>query len=331
MKEKLRASILGFIIGDALGVPVEFKSREYLEQNPVVNMMENKSRNTTKGYWSDDTAMTLCTMQSLIECNDNNITLEIAEDMLNKYREWVEKGYKAVDNKCFGIGQNTLRVLSNYKKSKSITDYLMNNNPEDEKKGGNGALMRILPLVLYLYYNDLPKYNEYDSEVQRCRKYDVIEFTNDLTHNNKDSRNCCFFYTMFIFNLLDTGDIYKSYEKAINDCMTRFNGFPSKKLERILLNKLIDLDKSEIKSSGYVVDTLEASLWCLFNTHSYEEAVLTAVNLGVDSDTIGAITGSLAGLYYGIEQIPEKWINTLREKEMLDNDINKFLNKILLK
>lgn len=93
-------------------------------------------------------------------------------------------------------------------------------------------------------------------------------------------------------------------------------------------NELINLKKEEIKSTGYVVDTLEASLWCLFNTKSYEEAVLTAVNLGGDSDTIAAITGSLAGLYYGLESIPEKWIMKILEKEKIDKIIDRFIENV---
>ena len=324
MKDKFLASLYGFIIGDALGVPVEFKTREYLEQNPVTDMMDNVSRNTTKGYWSDDTAMTLCTMKSIIDMDE--INFEIHNDMMKNYLKWLEEGFKAVNNKCFGIGQTVFRVLTNYKMANSFEAYCIQNF-ESPRNGGNGAMMRILPLILYLYIHNLPKYKDVIETALIYRKYDFIEFNVGITHQYKVNVESCIFYTMFIFNLLDTNDLNKAYDLSIEQHLLWYSGCQSSALKRILDKKIRNLSKDEIQSSGYVVDTLEASIWCLFNTKSYEEAVLTAINLGGDADTIGAITGSLAGLYYGIEQIPKKWLNVLCEKEMLDKDINNFINK----
>ena len=118
MKDIIKSAIYGFVVGDALGVPVEFSKREYLKNNPVIDFIDNPSRRTTKGFWSDDTAMTLCTMQSIIDCNEIN-----HEDMMNKYLKWFEEGFMTPDGKCFGIGQNTLKTLSNYKKSKSFAQF----------------------------------------------------------------------------------------------------------------------------------------------------------------------------------------------------------------
>ena len=324
MKDIIKASLYGFIIGDALGVPVEFMTRENLEKNKVTEMLANDSRKTTKGYWSDDTAMTLCTMQSIIETN--NIDISLHEDMMIKYRKWIEEGYMAVNNICFGIGQTTFKALNNYKNSKTFIDYCIKNNCS-EKNGGNGAMMRILPLILYLYNHNIPKYKNLDDDKQIFRKYDYISFNVALTHNCKINIESCIFYTMFIFNLIDLKRLTDAYNKTIMQHLNWYGGCQSEGLKRILNNELIGLDKDEIKSTGYVIDTLEASLWCLFNTNSYEEAVLTAVNLGGDTDTIGAITGSLAGIYYGINAIPKKWLNTLCEKEMVDEVINKFIDR----
>jgi len=326
MKEKIRASLYGFIVGDALGVPVEFKSREQLEQNPVTDMMENITRKTTKGYWSDDTAMTLCTIQSIVDMKE--INYELHDSMMKNYRRWLEEGYKAVDEKCFGIGQTIFKALSNYKNSNTFNEYVIK-NLESSKNGGNGAMMRILPLILYLYNNKLPKYKDLDENIELCRKYDFIEFNVGITHQYRTNKECCIFYAMFIFNLLKTNDLNKAYDLSIEQHLSWYAGCQSSELKRILFKEIINLDEKDIKSSGYVVDTLEASLWCLFNTKNYEEAVLKAVNLGGDSDTIAAITGLLAGLYYGMKQIPPKWIDTLREKEMLETDINNFIDATL--
>ena len=79
------------------------------------------------------------------------------------------------------------------------------------------------------------------------------------------------------------------------------------------------LDRDEINSSGYVVDTLEAVIWCLVTTNTFKESLVKAVNLGLDTDTIAALTGGIAGLYYGYEAIPEEWIEVLKQREKLKN------------
>lgn len=331
MKNIIKSSLYGFIVGDALGVPVEFMSRDKLKEHPVSEMLENKSRNTTKGYWSDDTAMTLCTMQSIVDMKE--IDFELHDSMMKNYRKWLEEGYKAVNKKCFGIGQTIFKALSNYRNSKTFIEY-SSKNLESPKNGGNGAMMRILPLILYLYNNKLPKYKDLEDNIEVYRKYDFIEFNVGITHQYSVNKECCIFYTMFIFNLLDTKDLNKAYDLSIEQHLSWYSGCQSSELKRILNKEIINVSEQEIKSTGYVIDTLEASLWCLFNTKNYEEAVLKAVNLGGDSDTIAAITGSLAGLYYGIDQIPQKWLDVLCEKDMLENDINNFIevtikNKII--
>lgn len=314
MKNIIESSLYGFIVGDALGVPVEFMSREKLKENKVTDMIENKSRNTTKGYWSDDTAMTLCTIKSLIDMEE--IGLAFHEDMMKNYVKWLEEGYMAVNKKCFGIGQTIFKALSKYRASKTFMEYCTK-NIESEKNGGNGAIMRILPLILYLYNYDINK----------DEKYDIIEFNVGLTHQYEINKKACIFYTMFIFNLLDTKDLFKSYDLSIEQYTNRYKEANSSKLIRIISKKIINLPEENIKSTGYVIDTLEASLWCLFNSNNYEETVLKAVNLGGDSDTIAAITGSIAGIYYGKESIPNIWLDSLCEKELLENTINEFITK----
>ena len=92
--------------------------------------------------------------------------------------------------------------------------------------------------------------------------------------------------------------------------------------------KILNLNEEDISSSGYVIDTLEACLWCLFNTDNYKNSVLKAVNLGNDADTIAAITGSISGLYYGINDIPKKWIDKIINKEMIDDLLDKYIKVV---
>ena len=166
MHEKIKSSIYGFIIGDILGVPVEFYKRSYLKENPITDMVNNKHRGTTIGFYSDDSAMTLCTMKGIID-NPNVFDSRLHKSIMDNYILWVKDGYMSANNRCFGIGGTTFESLNKYRKSKSLDDYC-EINIESERKAGNGALMRILPLVLALYNKNMT-IND---------KLSIIEFNN---------------------------------------------------------------------------------------------------------------------------------------------------------
>ena len=316
MHEKIKSSIYGFIIGDILGVPVEFYKRSYLKENPITDMVNNKHRGTTIGFYSDDSAMTLCTMKGIID-NPNVFDSRLHKSIMDNYILWVKDGYMSANKRCFGIGGTTFESLNKYRKSKSLDDYC-EINIESERKAGNGALMRILPLVLALYNKNMT-IND---------KLSIIEFNNNLTHNNRDSRCSCVFYTLFIFNLLDTNDLNSAYDLSIKGINEYYKDNIANKLDKILSKKILNLNEEDISSSGYVIDTLEACLWCLFNTDNYKNSVLKAVNLGNDADTIAAITGSISGLYYGINDIPKKWIDKIINKEMIDDLLDKYIKVV---
>lgn len=326
MEKDYYGALYGFAVGDALGVPVEFYKREHLIKEPICDMTDNPGRRTTKGYWSDDTAMTLCSIQAILD--SKKISNETHKLEMDNFVKWMDTGYLSADNLCFGIGQTVFRSLLNYKNSKTFNDYLVSNYKDSEKNGGNGALMRILPLILYFSKNKLIKYKEYDMPIQIARTLDYIEFDVGLTHQYGVNKEACCFYALFIYKLLETKNLDTSYKYAVDESISRYSGCNSKEMERILLNKIYTLKEENIKSSGYVVDTLEASLWCLFNSNNYKSAVLKAVNLGGDADTIAAITGSMAGIYYGYDSIPKNWINCLLNKKLLDRTFENFVKKI---
>ena len=91
---------------------------------------------------------------------------------------------------------------------------------------------------------------------------------------------------------------------------------------RITHLSFIDIPEKEIQSSGYVVDSFEAALWCFLNTDNYRDCVLKAVNLGYDTDSVACIAGSIAGAYYG--DIPQEWIDVIRNKKLINQIIEKF-------
>ena len=302
MNNKLSNAIIGFIVGDALGVPVEFQRREKLKNNPVTNMRGFGTYNQPKGTWSDDSTMTLCLAESLVNGLDY-------DDICGKFLDWVENGYMTPHDYLFDIGIATEKAITRYKKGVTPLEC----GGESEFDNGNGSLMRILPLVFYTFSMPLKQ------------KFETVANVSALTHRHMRSKIACSIYVQFACELL------KGYgkEKALKQTINHINDYYRQEEElehfsRILNAKIIDLSEDDIQSTGYVVHTLEAVLWCFLNTNNYSDCVLKAVNLGDDTDTIGAITGGLAGVYYGYESIPKDWIESIVKLDLIMNVCSKF-------
>lgn len=255
----LKSAIYGFAIGDALGVPFEFKKRGTFT---CKEMTGHGTWNLESGTWSDDTSMTLATLDSIKEKGRIDI-----EDMRSRFCDWFYDAKYTANNEVFDVG-NTTRIA--LQQESGMDDYYSN---------GNGSLMRILPLAFTEATDD------------------EIRAVSAITHGNKISTEACVEYVHLARRLIN--------REAI--------GYDDIKYETV----------EKIESSGFVLHTLIASIWCLLNTKSYEEAVLTAVNLGDDTDTTAAVVGGLAGIMYGYESIPKEWIDQLKNKELIDSILNK--------
>ena len=306
----MRAAIIGFAVGDALGVPVEFLDRSLLQKHKLKEMIGYGSHKVPDGTWSDDTSLMLATMDSIVDQNGINFA-----DIMHKFTEWVDCAKYTATNKLFDIGISTNKAIVKFKNGEVATKC----GGSQINENGNGSLMRILPFVFYLRNS---KYSD-DEKIQ------IINNASALTHAHEISMIGCNIYADYINFLLDGVDKFEALELLRNiDYRKYYSDNAVSVYRRILNGKLSTLKSDEIKSSGYVVDTLEASLWCTLNSDSYENAVVEAVNLGDDTDTIGAITGSINGLIYGFESIPKRWLNRLRNSDYLYELTNQFLNFI---
>ncbi len=311
MKNQVKAVLFGVAIGDALGVPVEFKSRGHLKENPVKGMIGFGSHNQPEGTWSDDSSLTFCLAESL----SRSYSLE---DLGNRFVNWYEQAYWTAHNEVFDVGIATSKAIQNLKKGINPTMA----GGKSEESNGNGSLMRILPLVFYI------------KEMPIEKRFQIVKEVSSLTHAHTRSVLACFIYLEVALQILleyDLKDSLENMKSSVNDFLDN-NAICSQseldRFHRILdrhsnesyeYNTIDKCEESEIYSSGYVLHSLEASLWCLLKTNSYEDAVLKAVNLGSDTDTTGAITGGLAGILYGYEAIPRHWITLLaREDEISD-------------
>jgi len=301
----IKSGILGLCVGDALGVPVEFMSREKILQKPVTDMIGYGTYNLPPGTWSDDTSLTLCLLDSLSTGLDYS-------DVMQKSLAWIEDAEYTPYGDVFDVGGTCMKAIFKFKKG---TEPIMCGGTS-ENDNGNGSLMKILPIVFYL------KSEFGDHFADRDDAYDIIHNVSALTHAHERSKIACGIYISIAGEMLRAQELkrgiydgirkakaYYESKKAYKDELTHYN--------RLLNAGFVGLPHEEIRSSGYVVDTLEAALWCLMNTDCYDGCVLKAVNLGQDTDTVAAVAGGLAGLFYGFDAIPPKWLEQIARLDFI--------------
>ena len=301
MHNLLQTILIGTAVGDALGVPVEFELRSVLKANPVINMREYGAHKQPKGTWSDDTSLMLCLAESMIE------GLEI-NTLAQKFIAWKNDSLWTPHGWVFDIGIGTriaIERLENGMKPELAGGF-------DEMDNGNGSLMRILPLVLHI------------KDLNIDERYEWTKKISSITHAHVRSVMACFYYLEFAKKIIEGKDKFQVYNYLQSELTQYFeqrkiNPLEINKFHRLLVEDISKVDEDNIKSSGYVIDTLEAAIWCILTTNNYKDAVLKAVNLGHDTDTTGVVTGGLAALIYGMDTIPTEWINALAR---IDDIIN---------
>ena len=302
--------MLGLIVGDALGVPVEFMSRTELMKNPVTGMREYGTHHQPMGTWSDDSSMALAELDSIRTVGTIDYT-----DMMERFSRWCMHGKYTPFGEVFDIGIATSRALMNY--AKGIAP--LESGGKTEWDNGNGSLMRILPVCLYLFERQKKVCTSENESIY------IIHAVSALTHAHIRSQMACGIYYFLVKAILEEeGSPENRLQKGMDRAYQYYRQDLSNHRELENYKRLADLSefketpKEGIKSSGYVVDTLEAAVWCLLHSHSYKETVLMAVNLGEDTDTIGAVAGGLAGLYYKEEGIPQEWTQVLQRREWIE-------------
>jgi ADP-ribosyl-[dinitrogen reductase] hydrolase len=314
MRDYIKDAFYGFAIGDALGVPVEFLSRGEIALHPVTDMRGYGTHHQRPGTWSDDSSLAFCLAEML--CGEYDLN-----NLANRFINWKEYGYWTAYGEVFDIGIATTEAI--LKLENGVSPVLAGGNTE--RSNGNGSLMRILPLLFYI--KDMPV----------AERFNIISEVSSLTHRHNRSITACFIYLELALNILQGKDKETAYQemcktasdfladrtqadKTLTDDTTLFNN--------VLNGSIPSLNINDIQSTGYVIHTLEAAIWCLLKTTDYQSAVLLAVNLGDDTDTTAAVTGGIAGLLYGWETIPATWVNLLAKKTSIDNLIINLQAKI---
>ena len=297
-RETIRAVILGHAVADAVGVPVEFQSRGMLDRNPLTGMVGYGTYNLPAGSWSDDTSMTLCALDVLADGVVDYVRI------MENFHSWYSKGAYTPGDDCFDIGGTCLQAIQSYA--------VFGTSPTEcglrgDNSNGNGSLMRILPFVLHAHYAG------YTDEEMKT----LVHEASSLTHAHERSLVGCGIYALLVRCILLHG------RAGIGEGLRKVAALYAPESEitayaRIFFPDFANLPREVIRSSGYVVDSLEAAVWCLLTTDNYRDCVLKAANLGEDTDTVAAIAGGLAGALYGMEGIPMGWLDTLIRREFIE-------------
>ena len=301
---KITDALLGVAVGDAVGVPFEFKSRAEMKSTPAKDMIGYGTHNQPPGTWSDDSSLTFCLAESLVNGYD-------LKDISQRFIQWKNQAYWSVRGNVFDIGITTARAITR------LRQIIEDNDLEDLKKqkyygkeydNGNGSLMRIIPLLFYIKGKPIEE------------QFEIIWEISALTHRHIRAAMSCLIYLTLAEKLLGGKDKETAYSEMRTEILSFWNDMQFSDEEREHFKKVIqnDIRKTpidDLKSGGYVIEVLESSIWFFLNKNSYEDTILSIINLGHDTDTSAAIAGGLAGIYYGQNNIPEYWIVSLARME----------------
>ena len=306
IKDKIKGSIIGLLIGDALGVPYEFHDPisipryDEIEFEPPAYFRRSHV-GVPVGTYSDDGAQALILLNTLLECGKFDAT-HFAESLV----DWYDDGFMAVGRKVFDVG---IQTASSIRELKRGVEPLLAGGA-DEYSNGNGSLMRVLPLALWHRGSDLELIADAFDQ-------------SSVTHGHLRSKLCCALYCLWARRILQ--NVENDWENAVE---TLYKIFPENTIENIEFETRIFPKDAiyDVKGSGYVVDSLRVARWANGNK-SYEETVKAAISLGNDTDTTACIAGGIAGLKFGVDLIPTRWRENLRGAELYEPLIEKLLER----
>ncbi len=309
----LNGMLLGLAVGDALGVPVEFESRITLKSDPVTGMRGFGSWNQPAGTWSDDTSLTVAAMESISRRRKIDYV-----DIMRNFLHWYEHGNFTANGERFDIGNTTRSAIIRFARKLLPADKC---GAIEESSNGNGALMRILPATTYLFATR--------GKIAADELKIIHEFS-ALTHGHIISQIACGIYSLIAAQLLGGKNISEAFALGMDDAKNFYGTAEAfEHFSRLCDENFAALPEEKISAAGYVVCTLEAALWCLLNTDDYKSLALKAVNLGEDTDTTAAVAGGLAGIFYGVEAIPDEWLTVLKRRDYLEKICADFAASIM--
>ena len=298
---RFRGSLIGLAVGDALGAPVEFEPRGSFP--PITGLRGGGPFNLKAGDWTDDTSLALCLAESLIEKGGFE-----PRDQAERYVRWWREGYMSATGNCFDIGNTTKASLQRF-----IDTGDPYSGPTSPETGSNGSLMRLAPVPLF--YHDSPR-----------RAVEYSGLSSKVTHGADEAVDSCRYLGALLIGTLKGEKKNTLTSLRYEPESGIWNQQPlTAQVENVAEGSFRCSEPPEIKAQGTAVKTLEAALWAFAKCSSFEEGCILAVNLGDDSDTVGAVYGQLAGAYYGVEEIPTEWIEGLSSKSLIESAAERLL------
>lgn len=281
---RMIGAVYGLAVGDALGAPVEFSRRGSYPW--VKDYASGGPFNLKAGEWTDDTSCALAMAYALIKPGNQ------VGNIIKELRAWYEHGKYSVNGRCFDIGGTTRAAL-------------YDGPQKSEHSCGNGSIMRLSPAVL----------------VYLGLGYSAIEAGCGLTSMSTHAHQRCYDACRLLGGIIARFINGYSKERVIGAFVGR-EDFEDPEIAALAdLRWLSDADYARLSGSGYVVATLRSAIYCALKAETFEEALQLAVNLGEDTDTVGAVTGQIAGARWGYSGIPSRWITGLARKDMIDGAI----------
>lgn len=312
---RVKEGVIGSAIGDAISTSTKGLKREYLLMHPVTKMLPYIKKGIPKGAWSDSTSLLIATMSAI---SKKDIDYEyIAENCVS----WFTGNKYCSCSESFGIGDTTLKALIKYTKRENKAYEC---GLESENCNGNSALKMMLPLAFYFQAK----------KVSKEEMFEIIIKVSSITHRHDISICACYIYVNYVLLILNGNNKFAALKQIKSLDYSMFTNNILNNFNRLLIGNIDELEIDEIKSTSYVVDTLESVLWCFIKSDNYKNCILATTNIGDDTSSIGALCGAIAGIYYGTNKIPNIWLDDLRKKELLINiseNYETFLRNLIYK
>ena len=282
--DRAKGALVGLALGDALGTTLEFTRRD--TKSPVTGIVGGGPFGLAAGEWTDDTSMALCLADSLLERG-----LLDVRDLMERFLRWHEEGHNSVTGECFDIGETTKGALRSFRATGEPLS-----GSTDPQSAGNGSLMRLAPVAIRWCHD-------------RSEATEAARLQSRTTHGAVQAVEAC-----ALFAELLTEAIAGAPQETV---LRARDWSGDAQIAEVAAGSWRAKERDAISSSGYVVHTLEAALWCVGRSGSIEEALILAANLADDADTVAAVTGQLAGALWGMSGAPAGWLDTLAWRERI--------------
>ncbi len=283
--DRAKGALVGLALGDALGTTLEFAGRD--TRPPVTDLVGGGPFGLAAGEWTDDTSMALCLAESLLERGGLDV-----KDLMVRFLRWREEGHNSVTGVCFDIGNATAGALRSFRET---GDPLSGST--DPRSAGNGSLMRLSPVAIR-WWRD------------RARATAAARLQSRTTHGAAQAVEACALYAELLVEAI---------AGAPKETVLRARDWSGDaQIARVAAGSWRARERDAIASSGYVLHTFEAALWCVDRSESVEDALILAANLADDADTVAAVTGQLAGALWGVSGAPAAWLDKLAWRGRLE-------------